>query len=142
MPRERGFILLLVLILIMMLTTNIMWSAGLQIQAVKLLNASISRLHLDVELERKITEISEVLSKNASVWFNQSCAAGFCTVPGRDWGEQWYELGDLMIERWVSGPEVVLRINAYAHTEGAVARRQCMLLCRITGCVVQTCRKG
>lgn len=142
MRRDQGFILLLVLILIMILTTNIMWSAGLQIQALKLLNASISRLHLDVELDRKITEISEVLSKNAPVWFNHSCAGGFCTVPGRDWGEHWYEQGDLLIERWVSESVVVLRINAYAHSEGSVGRRQCILLCRISGCDVQACRKG
>lgn len=142
MLRKQGFILLIVLIFIMILSTNIIWSAGLQIQELKVLKASISRLHLEAELDRKITEISKVLSKNAPVWFNHSCADGICTEPGRDWGETWYELGDLLIERWVSSSVVILRINAYAHTEGALGRRQCILLCRMDGCEMQACRKG
>ena len=119
-----------------------MWSASLQIQSLKLLNASISRLHLEVELDRKITKISEVLSKNAMVWFNHACVQGLCTVPGHAWSQGWYEQDALMIERWASDSMVIFRIHANAQVHGVVAHRQCIVSCLKAGCRVQACRKG
>lgn len=82
MQDKRGFILLMVVIVIVMLSSNMIWVASLQIQEMKVLNAAISRLHLDAMFERKITEISGVLSENAPVWFNHGTV--FCCVEKDD----------------------------------------------------------
>jgi hypothetical protein len=135
MSGDRGFILVLVLIFVMMMSTNIIWSTSFQLQEMKLLKSARSRLHLEADLDRKITEISKVLSKNAALWFNHACAGGFCTelVRKRD---------DLWIERLVSGPVVILRVNLYANLNGVAGSRQLILLCREAGCEQQSSRKG
>lgn len=155
----KGFILITVLIFLAGLAAAIVWSASLYFQEIKVLNLAISRLHLEAGLDRKITEISEVLSKNAPIWFNQVCACGFCTVGIQDWGVRWFEsslspqasvyvdkLGaleiSLLIERISAEQGLILRINAHAQERGALGHRQMVLLCTDTGCERQLYRKG
>lgn len=122
----NGIILLVTLLLLTLLSSSIIWSAGLQIQQMKVLNLTISRLHLETVQDRNLTEIIGVLSKNASLWFNQNCVLGYCTVPF----DQQPEHTDLLIEREVRDQVVWLRITLGEH----FLKRLLLLRCTTMGC--------